>query len=256
MTGREREREAVRAKFVTYRRTRDRKLRNELIETHSSLAAHVARRFANRGEPLDDLLQVANLGMLKAVERFDPDRQLEFSTYATVTIEGELKRHFRDRTWSIRVPRRSQELFPRLVATTNELTQRLRRAPRVDELARELQVSEDEVIEAMDVAGAYHSASLDERAGDRQELRIDELGDWDEHFSVSENQMLLEQPLSELPERERTILRLRFVDDMTQTEIAQQVGISQMHVSRLLTRTLGRLREQVVARLERPDRLS
>src|SRR3954466_6645183 len=154
------ERAESRAKFVEYRRTGDRKLRNELIEAHKSLASHLARRFSNRGEPFDDLLQVACLGMLKAVERFDPERGLEFSTFATATIEGELKRHFRDKTWSVRVPRRSQELHLRLRPTIAELTQRLGRAPRIPEIAEELGIRVDDVLEAMEVGGAYRSASL------------------------------------------------------------------------------------------------
>src|SRR3954469_25486978 len=149
------ERERLRAKFVEYRRSGARKLRNELIEAHKSLASHLARRFANRGEPFDDLLQGACLGMLKAVERFDPERGLEFSTFATATIEGELKRHFRDRTWSVRVPRRAQELHLRLGTTIAELSQRLGHAPTVPELAEELGVTEDDVLQAMEVGGAY-----------------------------------------------------------------------------------------------------
>src|SRR5262245_52197199 len=160
------EREELRKKFVEYRETKSRRLRNELIEAHKSLAMHLARRFANRGEPFDDLLQVAYLGMLKAVERFDPDRNLEFSTFATATVEGELKRHFRDKTWSVRVPRRPQELHLRLGNVINDLAQRLKRPPRVEELASELGVDEDAVLEAMEVGGAYRSASLDARPND------------------------------------------------------------------------------------------
>src|SRR6476660_9054775 len=155
------ERDKLRAMFVEYRRTNDRKLRNELIEAHKPLASHLARRFANRGEPFDDLLQVAYLGMLKAVERFDPDRGLEFSTFATATVDGELKRHFRDKTWSVRVPRRSQDLHLRLAPTVALLTQRLGHAPRIPEIAQELGIREEEVLEAMEVGGAYRSASLD-----------------------------------------------------------------------------------------------
>src|SRR3954454_1943344 len=145
------EREKLRAKFVEYRETGERRLRNELIEAHRSLASHLARRFANRGEPFDDLLQVAYLGMLKAVERFDPDRGLEFSTFATATVEGELKRHFRDRTWSIRVPRRPQELHLRLGNAINDLSQRLKRPPKLSELADDLGVTDEDVLEAMEV---------------------------------------------------------------------------------------------------------
>src|SRR6478752_4370801 len=145
------ERAESRAKFVEYRASGDRKLRNELIEAHKPLASHLARRFANRGEPFDDLLQVAYLGMLKAVERFDPERGLEFSTFATATVDGELKRHFRDKTWSVRVPRRPQELHLRLAPTIAELSQRLGRAPRIPEIAHEIGIREEEVLEAMEV---------------------------------------------------------------------------------------------------------
>lgn len=241
------EREQLRKKFVEYQRTRERKLRNELIEAHKSLASHLARRFANRGEPFDDLLQVAYLGMLKAVERFDPDRGLEFSTFATATVEGELKRHFRDRTWSVRVPRRPQELHLRLGNVINELSQKLHRPPRVPEVAAELGVREEDVLEAMEVGGAYRSTSLDSRPSDSAETLTLEsrLGSHDEGFDLAEHRVLLERLLEELPERERTIIELRFFNDMTQTEIAQQVGISQMHVSRLLARTLIQLRERL-----------
>src|SRR3954467_14929240 len=144
------ERALSRAKFIEYRRTGERRLRNELIEAHKSLASHLARRYANRGEPFDDLLQVAYLGMLKAVERFDPERGLEFSTFATATVEGELKRHFRDKTWSVRVPRRPQELHLRLGNVINELSQKLNRPPKVPEVAAELGVAEEDILEAME----------------------------------------------------------------------------------------------------------
>src|SRR5437868_13898021 len=241
------ERAESKAKFVEYRRTGDRKLRNELIEAHKSLASHLARRFANRGEPFDDILQVACLGMLKAVERVDPERGLEFSTFATATVEGELKRHFRDKTWSVRVPRRPQELHLRLGNTINELSQRLNRAPRVPEVAAELGVREDEVLEAMEVGGAYRSSSLDARPAEGHDATSLErrLGAADHGFDLAEHRVLLDRVLADLPERERMIVELRFFQDMTQTEIAEQVGISQMHVSRLLTRTLMQLRDRL-----------
>jgi RNA polymerase sigma-B factor len=243
------ERQRLRRKFEEYRDSRDRKLRNELIEAHKSLASHLARRFANRGEPFDDLLQVAYLGMLKAVERFDPDRNLEFSTFATATVEGELKRHFRDKTWSVRVPRRPQELHLRLGNAINELSQKLHRPPQISELAAELGVSEDGVLEAMEVGGAYRSTSLDAKPADGGEsLTLESrLGANDEGFDLAEHRVVLERLLDELPERERMIVQLRFFEDMTQTEIAQEVGISQMHVSRLLARTLVQLRERLDA---------
>jgi RNA polymerase sigma-B factor len=241
------ERQRLREKFVEYRKNPTRKLRNELIEAHKSLASHLARRFANRGEPFDDLLQVAYLGTLKAVERFDPERNLEFSTFATATIEGELKRHFRDKTWSIRVPRRPQELHLRLGHVINELSQRLTRPPKVPEVAAELGVSEEEVLEAMEVGSAYRSASLDAPTSDGQDPTSLErrLGNRELGFDLAENRVLLERVLLELPERERTIVELRFFEDMTQTEIAEKIGISQMHVSRLLTRTLVDLRNRI-----------
>lgn len=247
MPPRDKERAALLQKFVEYRETRDRKLRNELIDAHRSLATHLARRFTNRGEPFDDLLQVAQLGMLKAVERFDPDRNLEFSTFATATIEGELKRHFRDRTWSVRVPRRAQELHLRLGTTIAELSQRLGHAPTVPELAEELAVSEDDVLQAMEVGGAYRSASLEAKSADAREASVLErtLGRTDSGFDAAEHRVLVDELLATLPERERKIVELRFYHEMTQTEIAEQVGISQMHVSRLLTRTLAELRARL-----------
>ncbi|HEX4490406.1 MAG TPA: SigB/SigF/SigG family RNA polymerase sigma factor [Acidimicrobiia bacterium] len=240
-------REELRTKFEEFSRTRDRRTRNQLIEAHRALATHLARRYANRGEPLDDLVQVAFVGMLKAVERFDPDRGLEFSTFATATIEGELKRHFRDKTWSVRVPRRSQELHLRLGPTIAELTQRLGRAPRIPEIAEELGIRVDDVLEAMEVGGAYRSASLDAASGEGRESvgLAERLGTLDANFDLVEHRALIERALATLPEREQVILRLRFFEDLTQTEIADQVGVSQMHVSRLLARSLANLRQQL-----------
>jgi RNA polymerase sigma-B factor len=237
----------LRAKFEEYSRTRDRRTRNELIEAHRALATHLARRYVNRGEPLDDLVQVAFVGMLKAVERFDPERGLEFSTFATATVDGELKRHFRDKTWSVRVPRRSQELHLRLTPTIAELTQRLSRAPRISEIAAELSSREEEILEAMEVGGAYRSASLDAVGTEGREATslAERLGTADANFDLVEHRVVIERALEALPERERTILRLRFFDELTQTEIAEQVGVSQMHISRLLARSLADLRRQL-----------
>ncbi|HEY1740064.1 MAG TPA: SigB/SigF/SigG family RNA polymerase sigma factor [Acidimicrobiia bacterium] len=240
-------RAALKAKFVEFQHTRDRKLRNELIEAHRLLAAHFARRYSNRGEPFDDLLQVAYLGTLKAVERFDPDRNVEFSTFAAATIDGELKRHFRDKTWSVRVPRRTQELHLRLPAATNQLSQQLRRAPTLDELADELDASQDEVLQAMEAAGAYRSASLDARSsGERDTPALERsLGSVDENFDLAEHRVIVDELLATLPERERMIVELRFFDELTQSEIADRIGVSQMHVSRLLARTLQGLRSRL-----------
>jgi RNA polymerase sigma-B factor len=243
------EREEQRAKFVEYQRTGERRLRNELIEAHQGLAAHLARRFANRGEQLDDLKQVAFVGLLKAVERFDPGRELEFSTFATATIEGELKRHFRDKTWTIRPPRRRQELHLKLSAAVSDLSQQLKRAPRVPEVAAHLGVSEDEVLDAMDAGGAYRPSSLDApRSGTESATLESRGGSEDMGFELAEHRLIVEQLLAGLPEREQKIVRLRFFEDMGQTEIAEEVGISQMHVSRLLARTLLQLREELQQR--------
>jgi RNA polymerase sigma-B factor len=240
-------RDELRAKFEDYKRSGDRRARNELIEAHRPLATHLARRYANRGEPLDDLVQVAFVGMLKAVERFDPERGLEFSTFATATVDGELKRHFRDKTWSVRVPRRSQELHLRLAPTVALLTQRLGHAPRIPEIAHELGISEEEVLEAMEVGGAYRSASLDAAGSEgRDSIGLAErLGTLDGNFDLAEHRVVIERALEALPERERMIIRLRFFDDLTQSEIAEHVGVSQMHVSRLLARSLADLRQQL-----------
>jgi RNA polymerase sigma-B factor len=240
-------RDELRAQFEDYSRTRSRRTRNELIEAHRPLATHLARRYANRGEPLDDLVQVASVGLLKAVERFDPDRGLEFSTFATATVEGELKRHFRDKTWSVRVPRRSQELHLRIASTVAELSQRLGRPPRIPEIAQELGIRDEEVLEAMEAGGAYRSASLDAPGGEDREASglAGRLGEPDANFDLVEHRVVIERALESLPEREQAILRLRFFEDLTQAEIAERVGVSQMHVSRLLARSLSSLRQQL-----------
>jgi RNA polymerase sigma-B factor len=242
----------LRLRFEQYRRTRDRALRNQLIEEHRSLAIRLARRFAQRSEPLDDLVQVAMLGVLKAVERFEPDRNLEFSTFATPTVLGELKRHFRDTTWMVRVPRKAQELHLQVGTAIGALLQRNGRNPTVAELAAELHATEDEVIEAMEVGAAYRATSFD---GPRREdqasspedtyLRTDDPG-----YESTDHRDLLSDLLQRLPERERYIVQLRFVDELTQSEIAQRVGVSQMQVSRLLRRSLAQLRERALRSLE------
>jgi RNA polymerase sigma-B factor len=235
-------RQLLREKFVHFAQTRDRHDRDELIEAHIGLAEHLARRFTHRGEPYDDLVQVSSLGLIKAVDRFDPERGVEFVTYATKTILGELKRHFRDKGWAIRAPRRIQELYLQLGQTVGSLSQELGRSPTIKELVKETGASEDEVIEAMEAGQAYRSASLDSAGPDDEGMgaRLGvEVGD----FGDAEWRAVLRPHLESLPERDRTILRLRFVDGLTQSEIANRVGISQMHVSRLLGRSLIVLRE-------------
>lgn len=241
------EREHLRDRFRAYRETGDRAIRDELIEAHLRLAEHLARRFNNRGVPLDDLVQVAALGLVKAVERFEPERGLEFSTFATPTIVGELKRHFRDKGWSVRVPRRIQELHVEVNALVSTLTQRLGRSPTIEELARASGTSEEEVLEAMEAAQAYRSASIDApSSGDEPGLGLaGQLGDEDANLFAAENRMLVAALVDTLPKREQLIMKLRFYDGMTQNQIADRLGISQMHVSRLLARSLAQLRTRL-----------
>jgi RNA polymerase sigma-B factor len=239
------ERDDLRRKFHDYAETRDRALRDELITAHMGLAEYLARRFTNRGEPLDDLVQVAALGLLKAVDRFDPERGLEFSTYATPTIVGELKRHFRDKGWAVRVPRRVQELHLRLASVVGLLSQELGRSPTIGEIAQAAAVSEEEVLEAIEAGHAYRFTSLDAPSGNDDEVSLSaELGAEDQGLIDSEHRVTLSPLIAQFPPRERMILHLRFFEGMTQSEIAGRLGISQMHVSRLLARALAQLRSQ------------
>jgi RNA polymerase sigma-B factor len=223
-----------------YATTRDPELRDTLIEAHLGLARQLARRFANRGESFDDLFQAGTIGLIKAVDGFDPDLGFEFSAYATTTILGELKRHFRDKGWSVRAPRRVQELYLRVGETVSELSQRLRRSPTVKEIAAELGVPEAEVLEVMEAGHAYRSTSLD-APGPSGESLGSHLGAPDDQFEKAEDRAVLLPHLAALPGRDQEILRLRFVEDLTQSEIAQRMGISQMHVSRLLAKSLAAL---------------
>jgi RNA polymerase sigma-B factor len=231
--------------FEAFADTRDASLRDQLIEAHLGLAEYLARRFANRGEPLDDLVQVASLGLVKAVERFDPARGLEFTTFATPTIVGELKRHFRDKGWAVRVPRRVQELHLRVTRVIDDLATELGRSPTVQEIAVRAGTTEDEVTEAVDAGSAYRSASLDAGRSDDDETPglLGQLGQIDPEMASAERRAALGPLISELPEREQVMLYLRFYEGMTQSEIAKHLGISQMHVSRLLSRSLQQLRE-------------
>ena len=220
-------------------------VRNQLITIHQPLVEHLARRFRNRGEPYDDLVQVATIGLIKAIDRYDPERGVEFSTYATPTIIGEIKRWFRDKGWAVRVPRRLQELRLEIGSATATLTQELGRSPTVAELADRIGTGEDEVLEGLESAAAYSTLSLDAPEGGETDgpSVLDMLGAEDDALEGVENREALKPLLAGLPERERRILLLRFFAGMTQSQIAVEVGISQMHVSRLLARTLVRLRE-------------
>jgi RNA polymerase sigma-B factor len=223
--------------------------RDELVEMHLPLVEYLARRFRNRGEPLDDLVQVATIGLIKSVDRFDLERGVEFSTYATPTIVGEIKRHFRDKGWAIRVPRRLQEMKLALTKATSELSQRNGRAPTVAELAAHLQMSEDDILEGLESANAYSAVSLDapDSGDDDSPAVADSLGTTDDALEGVEYRESLKPLLERLPPREKKILLLRFFGNMTQSQIATELGISQMHVSRLLARTLVQLREGLLA---------
>jgi len=225
------------------------RLRDELVEIHLPLVEYLARRFRNRGEPLDDLVQVATIGLIKSVDRFDLERAVEFSTYATPTIVGEIKRHFRDKGWAIRVPRRLQELKLALTKATSELSQKNGRAPTVAELATFLGLTEEEILEGLESANAYSAVSLDAPDGgdDDSPAVADTLGMVDDALEGVEYRESLKPLLEKLPPREKKILMLRFFGGMTQSQIAAELGISQMHVSRLLARTLAQLRVGLLA---------
>ncbi|MGD0391298.1 MAG: SigB/SigF/SigG family RNA polymerase sigma factor [Acidimicrobiales bacterium] len=232
---------STREEFVEFALTRDERLRNELVESHLGLAHQLARRFVSRGETYDDLVQVASLALVKSVDRFDPERGVEFSSFATRTVVGELKRHFRDRGWAIRAPRRIQELYLEIGPAIESLSHDLGRPPTITEMADSIGVAEEAVLEALEAGKSYHLTSID--AQDRKEGTIlDRLGDVDAGFDGAEDRLALAISLADLSERQRTILNLRFVDGLTQTEIADRVGVSQMHVSRLLADSLAALR--------------
>jgi RNA polymerase sigma-B factor len=217
-------------------------VRAEVIEWFLPLAVHLARRFSGRGEPLGDLTQVAVIGLIRAVDRFDPDRGVPFACYATPTILGSIKRHFRDSTWCVRVPRTMQELMPQVGAATEELAQALRRSPTTVELAARLDVSPADVRAARLSANAYRPISFDRPLGRDGPGLIDVVGDLDPRIDAADSREALRQGLAALPARDQRIIRLRFFADMTQTQIGAELGISQMHVSRLLTKALARLR--------------
>lgn len=229
--------------FRAYRRAPSAALRNELVQRHLSVAQAIARRFAGRGEPLDDLEQVAMLGLVKAVERFDPDRGIPFVGYAAPTITGELRRHFRDRTWVLKVSRRAKDLHVQLPAAVERLGAELGRSPTPTELAEALGRTLDEVLDALDAASAYRTVSSDTPEG-ASAVGYALHRDHDRDATPTEDRVLVEELLDTLPERERTIVRLRFFDDLSQPEIAALMGISQVHVSRLLRRSLDQLQAE------------
>ncbi len=225
--------------------------REALVHLHLALVEHCARRFRNRGEPFEDLVQVGTVGLIKSVDRFDTERGVEFSTYATPTIIGEIKRYFRDKGWAIRVPRRLQELRMQISGSTAELTQSLGRSPTPGEIADAIGCSVEEIVEGMESSNAYATLSLDATAdsdggrGRGGQSMLDAIGVDDEGLEHVEIRESIKPLLEGLPPREKTILLLRFFKNMTQSQIAAEIGVSQMHVSRLLTRTLEQLRSSL-----------
>ena len=224
-----------------------RRQRDRIIERCLPLANHIARRFHGRGEAQDDLIQVARVGLVNAVNRYDVDTGSDFVSFAVPTIMGEVRRHFRDNSWSLKVPRRLKELHLRLGAATAELSQQLGRAPTASELAAELELDRQEVVEGLVAGSSYNTLSIDSGGGGAEDAPaiLDTLGDTDLNLDQIENREALRPLLEALPDRERTVLLLRFFESLTQTQIAERVGISQMHVSRLLARSLARLRDEL-----------
>jgi RNA polymerase sigma-B factor len=235
--------------FRRYRTTGDEAARDELITMYLNLVKYLASRFRNRGEPVDDLVQVGTIGLIKAIDRFDIERQVEFTTYATPTIVGELKRHFRDKGWAIKVPRRLQELSFKVNQAVDTLTGRLQRSPTIPEIAEYLEVTPEEVLDAMETSEAYNFVSLEsERGGDGSDSFsiLEYIGKDDALMAVVDDRTTLQGAFKELTNQEQRVLYLRFFEGLTQTEIARQLDISQMQVSRLLRRTLKVLRENIV----------
>jgi RNA polymerase sigma-B factor len=226
-----------------YHREGDTAAREALVERFLPLARQLARRYQRGGEPLDDLNQVASLGLLKAIDRFEPDRPTAFSSFAVPTILGELKRHFRDRGWSVRVPRDLQEMSVRVEKVSETMSRQLGRAPTPAEIAAEIGITTERVLEAREAAGAYRAVSLDRPREDEEgEGMAETFGIEDPGFGLAEDAATVESLMSVLSDREREVLRLRFVEDLTQSEIGARVGVSQMHVSRLIRQAVARLR--------------
>jgi RNA polymerase sigma-B factor len=231
--------------LVRYSATRDPALREQLVERFLPLARQLARRYERSEESFDDLFQVASLGLVKAIDRFDPERPVAFSSYAVPTILGELKRHFRDKTWSVRVPRDLKESSLKVDAVVTELNKELGRQPSVAQISERCDMDEEQVLEALQAGRAYRAASLqtprssEDEAG---ETLGDTLGEADAEFDIAENRATLDALMRQITPREREVLRLRFVEDLTQAEISEQIGVSQMQVSRIIRQAITRLR--------------
>jgi RNA polymerase sigma-B factor len=229
-----------------YHERGDRDAREHLVQRHLPLVRALARRYAGRGEPLEDIEQVGAIGLLKAIDRYELSREVALTTYATPNVVGEIKRHFRDRGWAIRIPRGLQELNSRMSGAVENLTSTLGRPPTVAEIATELDATPEQVLEALEAGSAYAPMSLSASPSSEGELDpLEALGSEDQAFERSEQRATLEPALHGLPDREREILKKRFEEGLTQTQIAEQIGISQMHVSRLIRKSLAQIREEL-----------
>lgn len=243
-------------RFRRYRATGDRQLRNEIIEDHRWLAVHCAKRFADKGEPFEDLVQVGLLGVLKAVERFDPDYGAAFATFAVPTITGEIRRHFRDTTWAVHVPRRAKDLQHTVKVSVGELTHVLGRSPTVEEVAGHASVPVEEVLEALEAARAYRQSPVGPQGDDDGEADgLANLGADDPELAAAEARVTVRALLGQLAPRERRIIELRYMDGLTQSQIAEIVGVSQVQISRLLRASLAKMNGALVRSLDgsRPD---
>ena len=239
---REEDRELLRR----YHEHGDTSAREQLVQRHLPLVRSLARRYAGRGEPLDDIEQVGAIGLIKAIDRFELDREVSLATYATPNVVGEIKRHFRDKGWAIRVPRALQELNAKMSATIDRLTSRLGRSPSVSEIAESLGATPEEVLEAIEVGSAYTTLSLSGGpSGEDEADPLEAIGEEDEEYERTEDRAALAPALAHLPQREREILRMRFEDGLPQTHIAERVGLSQMHVSRLIRKSLATMRDEL-----------
>lgn len=242
------DKEKTRELFRRFKGEGDMDAREKLVMSHLNLVRFIANKFKNRGEPIDDLIQVGYLGLLKAIDRFDPSRGLEFTTFATPTIMGEIKRHFRDKGWSVRVPRRLQELSAKVNQATDTLTSQLQRSPTIAEIADYLDATVDEVLEAMESSSAYSSVSLEAPSGaddDDTPSVIDRYATEDSDLAFTDDRIIIEEALASFSPRERDVIEMRFLKGMTQIEIAEKLGISQVQVSRLLRRTLKKIQDKI-----------
>jgi RNA polymerase sigma-B factor len=240
--------------LVRYHREGDPAAREALVERFLPLARQLARRYQRGSEHLDDLVQVASLGLLKAIDRFDPARETAFSSFAVPTILGELKRHFRDKGWAVRVPRDLQELAVKVERVADEMSRELGRAPTTIEIAERIDATDEQVLEAREASAAYRAVSLDRPRSEEDEdgeSYADAVGAEDPGYRVAEASATVDRLMRVLSEREREVLRLRFEEDLTQSEIGKRVGVSQMHVSRLIRQSIARLREEAGRDAER-----